>query len=95
MQKFKCILESAEQPGGDTKAFPTPPSRILDQEEEGKWRVQCLLMSAEVRYSMYLQILNKWVTSHGIQTPKDPWPLPPWYDDPNSRVASFRYENMH
>lgn len=80
MQKFKCILDSAEQPGEHTKAFPTPPPRISDQEE-GKWRLQYLLMSAEVRYSMYIQFLNRLITSRGIQSSKDEWPLPPWYDN--------------
>ncbi|KAJ6000280.1 hypothetical protein N7481_000689 [Penicillium waksmanii] len=78
MRKFKRILEDAERPGRYTHRFPPPPPGVSGQEQEGKWRVQCLLMSAEVRYSRYLQMLARWIGSHGVKTPKDEWPLPPW-----------------
>ena len=89
MRKFKRILEDAEQPGNYTHRFPPPPRGVSGQEQEGKWRVQCLLMSAEVRYSRYLQTLGAWIGSYGIKTPKDEWPLPPWCDNPNFRVVSY------
>ncbi|CAI7566607.1 unnamed protein product [Penicillium manginii] len=78
MRKFKRILEDAEQPGNYTHRFPPPPRGVSGQEQEGKWRVQCLLMSAEVRYSRYLRMLESWIGSHGVKTPKNEWPLPPW-----------------
>ncbi|OOQ84106.1 hypothetical protein PEBR_31789 [Penicillium brasilianum] len=78
MRRFKCILEDAEQPSKPTQAFPPPPPRILGQKDEAKWNLQCLLMSAEVRYSMYLRILARWITSRDFQSSRDEWPLPPW-----------------
>ena len=89
MQKFKRILEDAENPSsGGNHRFPPVPARVFlsQEDEEAKWRVQCLLMSAEVRYSMYLQVLEKWISSHGVQSPKDEWPLLSWYDKPYFRV---------
>lgn len=86
MQKFKRILEDAARPGRYTHRFPRPPFGVSGQEKEGKWRVQCLLMSAEVRYSMYLQTLERWIASHGLKAPRDKWPLPPWCGNPNFRV---------
>jgi hypothetical protein len=89
MQKFKCILEDAEHPSSGKHRFPpVPPRVILSQEEEAKWRLQCLLMSAEVRYSMYLQILENWISLHGLQSPKDQWPLPPWCDNACFQIPS-------
>ncbi|KAJ5604818.1 hypothetical protein N7510_009972 [Penicillium lagena] len=61
MRKFKCILDDVEQPSGQTRRFPPLPPGISGQKEEARWRVQCLLMSAEVRYSIYLQILERWI----------------------------------
>ncbi|KAK9853403.1 hypothetical protein MYU51_006475 [Penicillium brevicompactum] len=49
MRKFKRILEDAKNPGRDADSYPLPPPGVSGQEQEGKWRVQCLLMSAEVR----------------------------------------------
>ncbi|KAH8705709.1 hypothetical protein BGW36DRAFT_422251 [Talaromyces proteolyticus] len=78
MRKFKRILEDVERPGRHAHKFPRPPPGVSGQENEGKWRVQCLLMSAEVRYSLYLQTLERWIASYGLKSPKDKWPLPPW-----------------
>jgi hypothetical protein len=87
MRKFKRILEDAERPGTHAHRFPPPPPGVSSQEQEGKWRVQCLLMSAEVRYSRYLLMLERWIRSYGVKAPKDEWPLPPWCDNPNFRVV--------
>ncbi|KAJ6048035.1 hypothetical protein N7460_004182 [Penicillium canescens] len=57
MRKFKRILEDAERPGRHAHRFPPPPPGVSGQEQEGKWRVQCLLMSAEVRYSRDVAII--------------------------------------
>lgn len=61
MRKFKRILEDAENPGRHADRFPPPPPGVSGQEQEGMWRVQCLLMSAEVRYARYLDMLVRWI----------------------------------
>jgi hypothetical protein len=79
MRKFKGILEDTEQPSLNESFYPAPPAGVSTPEMKASWRVQCLMMSAEVRYSMYLQLLEKWVTTHpGAAGSKDQWPLPPW-----------------
>jgi hypothetical protein len=87
MRKFKRILEDAENPGRHADRFPPPPPGVSGQEQEGKWRVQCLLMSAEVRYARYLDMLAGWIAYYGEKAPKDQWPLPPWCDNPNFRAV--------
>lgn len=82
MRKFKRILEDVEHhPGWHADRFPSLPTGVSGPGIEGKWRVQCLLMNAEIRYSMYLGLLEKWITAHEPDAPKDEWPLPPWYDN--------------
>ncbi|KAJ5825222.1 hypothetical protein N7474_002360 [Penicillium riverlandense] len=95
MRKFKCILNDVEYPSRHADRFPPPPPGVSGPEEEARWRVQCLLMSAEVRYSMYLQSLERWIASHGLQSPKDEWPLPPWCDSLDfSDVAIIFYAHL-
>jgi hypothetical protein len=40
-------------------------------------------MSAEVRYSLYLQLLEEWLERNSDKAVKDrnSWPTPPWYVD--------------
>lgn len=77
MRKFKGIFDDTEKAGANEALYPAPPPGDLGLEKNAGWRAQCLLMSAEIRYPMYLQLLEKWVTAHGTAS-KDEWPLPPW-----------------
>lgn len=79
MRKLKGILDDTEQSGEDEAFYPAPPPGHEGSEKRGGWRLQCLLMSAEIRYPMYLRLLESWVTAHGAAS-KDEWPLPPWSD---------------
>jgi hypothetical protein len=81
MQRFQCILNGIKHPVRDADRFPDPPNGIKSREHEltGIWRVQCFLMSAEVRYSMYLRFLRGWVLNNQERAEdKQGWPLPPW-----------------
>ncbi|KAJ4294725.1 hypothetical protein N0V88_004959 [Collariella sp. IMI 366227] len=81
MRKFQSLFAYAESPGSRYLArFPLPPSGVdaSKEDEAAQWRVQCFLMSAEVRYSFYLQLLQDWVTKNQPNAAKRNWPLPPW-----------------
>lgn len=58
MRKLRGIIDYARLPGRDASLFPRPPAGCDDQEQAAQWRVQCILMSAEVRYPMYLKLLE-------------------------------------
>jgi len=77
MQKFRLIIQDAEEPQTSEylDRFPPPPATVSRPEDRKRWRVQCLLMMAEFRYSMYLDLLDKKFA--GIVA-KEKWPLPPW-----------------
>jgi hypothetical protein len=77
MRKLKVILDDTEKSGANEALYPAPPPGYSGLEKDAGWRAQCLLMSAEIRYPMYLQLLEKWVTAHSTAS-KDEWPLPPW-----------------
>ncbi|KAG7284454.1 hypothetical protein NEMBOFW57_010827 [Staphylotrichum longicolle] len=79
MRRFTTIIQHAISPTLDPNRFPAPPRGLVDQDEGGRWRVQCLLMNAEVRYALYLRLLNDWVIANKSKgaTPNNR-PLPPW-----------------
>lgn len=79
MQRFSRIIQDAASPGPHADRFPASPRRLKTKKEAGQWRVQCLLMNAEVRYSLYLRLLEDWLVENKGYTPEhDSWPLPPW-----------------
>lgn len=79
MRRFTLIIQHAASPTLDPNRFPAPPRGLVDQDEGGRWRVQCLLMNAEVRYGLYLRLLNDWVVANkGKGATHDSRPLPPW-----------------
>lgn len=80
MSKLRNVLRDVQRPDLAWAAcFPPIPPQFSTTEDIVVWRVQCMLMGAEIRYSMYLKVLEKWILDHGIKSPKDQWPLPPWY----------------
>ena len=82
MRRFKQLLEDVRNPGPYTDLYPEQPLET-SPEDAGKWRVQCLLMNAEIRYSLYLQLLEDWVSKRNRSRKSlSDWPLPPWYVPP-------------
>lgn len=80
MGKLMKVLRDFQEPWAVwAKCFPPIPPQFSTDEDATVWRVQCMLMGAEIRYSMYLKVLEKWILDHGIESSKDEWPLPPWY----------------
>ncbi|KAK1753320.1 hypothetical protein QBC47DRAFT_462933 [Echria macrotheca] len=84
MRKFRSIIQDAEAPGAYVTRYPDPP-KTMTEREAPKWRVQCLLMMAEFRYSMYLHLLESFAAAN---VSKQTWPLPPW------DVAIILYAHM-
>jgi hypothetical protein len=78
MRRFSIIIQAAAFPGPYVDWFPVPPRRLANEDEAARWRVQCLLMNAEVRYGLYLRLLNDWIATKGRGAPVQVWPLPPW-----------------
>ena len=80
MRIFKRIIDDARAPGENAERYPKAPDGVSSEQDLAQWRVQSLLMSAEVRYSMYLTVLYKWCAEPGNHFEKDigNWPLPPW-----------------
>jgi len=79
MRRFKRITLDAASPGPHADRFPAPPRPLSNERELKRWRVQCLLMSAEVRYPLYLRLLENWVVNNKDKAAdRDNWPLPPW-----------------
>ncbi|KAL2267068.1 hypothetical protein VTJ83DRAFT_4345 [Remersonia thermophila] len=59
--------------------LPPPPRRLTRIADARQWSIQCLLMSAEVRYPRYLSLLEDWIGNHAAEASSpDRWPLPPW-----------------
>lgn len=81
MRKLKDILDFARVPGRDASLFPTPPAECKSWEQAAQWRVQCILMSAEVRYPMYLKLLESRILQAGKKGDQQDVELvlPPWY----------------
>ncbi len=79
MRRFRLIIQDAESPGAHADRFPDPPRALPAEDEAARWRVQALLMNAEVRYALYLRLLEEWVVANkeAAENP-DNWPLPPW-----------------
>jgi len=79
MRRFRRIIQDTTTPRRHPNRFPAPPRRLANEDEAGTWRVQCLLLNAEVRYALYLRLLNDWVVANkGKGVTADNWPLPPW-----------------
>ncbi|KAJ2982792.1 hypothetical protein NQ176_g1142 [Zarea fungicola] len=80
MRKLKQILDYARNPGDDASLFPPPPAGCTSNEQEAQWRVQCLLMSAEMRYPMYLKLLESCMLQPdgGSRRQKSELVIPPW-----------------
>jgi len=81
MIKFRRIIQDIKYPKTYTEWFPESPNKIYNQKHElaATWRVQALLMNAEVRYSLYLRFLRDWINqNHEKAADKENWPLPPW-----------------
>ncbi|KXX73709.1 Glycine-rich domain-containing protein 1 [Madurella mycetomatis] len=80
LRKLQSLFDHAESFGPDASKFPLPPPGVdaSDPEEGSRWRTQCLLMNAEVRYSFYLRLLRDWIEANGQLSSKKDWPLPPW-----------------
>ncbi len=78
MRRFSIIINAAAYPGPYASWFPKPPRRLANEDEAARWRVQCLLMNAEVRYGLYLRLLSDWIFKRGKGAPSESWPLPPW-----------------
>lgn len=80
MQKLKGIVDYARHPGRDAALFPAPPAGCDGEQEAAQWRLQSILMSAEVRYPMYLKLLE----SHMIRSRRNSLRqepdlvVPPW-----------------
>jgi len=94
MKRFQCIIDGARSPVQFSDRFPPPPTsaEVTSEEELGRWRVQALLMSAEVRYSLYLRFLRDWVNDFPEQrADKSSWPLPPWYVGPPGLAKSLKH----
>lgn len=82
MRRFKQLLEDVRNPGPYTGLYPEQPLGT-SAEDAGSWRVQCLLMNAEIRYSLYLQLLEDWVSKRNRSRKSlSDLPLPPWYEPP-------------
>ncbi len=78
MRRFSHIIQAAAYPGPYANWFPAPPRRLANEDEAARWRVQCLLMGAEVRYALYLRLLSDWIATNGHGAPVESRPLPPW-----------------
>ncbi|GAB1317002.1 hypothetical protein MFIFM68171_07212 [Madurella fahalii] len=80
LQMFRKLFNYVESPGPYASKFPLPPSGVdaSDPDEGSRWRIQCFLMNAEVRYSFYLRLLRDWIEANGLLAGKKDWPLPPW-----------------
>ncbi|KAK0652707.1 hypothetical protein B0T16DRAFT_490509 [Cercophora newfieldiana] len=81
MQRFQRILDDIKHPQKHADWFPKAPNETVNADHElmEAWRVQCFLMNAEVRYSLYLRFLNGWVVEKDSKVAdKENWPLPPW-----------------
>ncbi|KAK1835718.1 hypothetical protein QBC39DRAFT_378426 [Podospora conica] len=78
IRRFKQLLEDVRYPGPYANLYPKQPPGTSPQDA-GTWRVQCLLMNAEIRYSLYLQLLEDWASkrNRSAKTLTD-WPVPPW-----------------
>ncbi|ATY65423.1 hypothetical protein A9K55_001594 [Cordyceps militaris] len=80
MRKLKSILDYARYPGRDASRFPPLPAGCSGEDQAAQWRVQCILMSAEMRYPMYLKLLE----AHMLQSEKNgrrqglEMVVPPW-----------------
>ncbi|KAK3196513.1 hypothetical protein K4F52_000395 [Lecanicillium sp. MT-2017a] len=71
IQKFRLILDDTANPPSNLAAkYPELPRTFHGDDDTAQWRVQCLLMNAEVRYAQYLRLLDRRATSSK--------PLPPW-----------------
>ena len=80
MRRFRLMIQDAQSPGPRADRFPAPPSPLPVEEDAAAWRVQALLMNAEVRYGLYLRLLDEWVAANRAAAANlDNWPLPPWY----------------
>ncbi len=75
MKKFSLIIKDAENPELHTSRYPAAPATATKPRDVKMWKVQCLLMAAEFRYSMYLDLLEK---KYAQAVSKQDWPLPPW-----------------
>ena len=82
MRRFRQLLDDVRNPGRYASLYPDQPLET-SPDDAGKWRVQCVLMNAEVRYSLYLKLLEEWAPKRN-RSRKTDWPLPPWYERPLS-----------
>ena len=79
MKNLRKLLRDVQQPDAESaKWFPALPAGFSTDEEAAVWRVQCMLMAAEIRYGMYLKLLQAQIQIPSIGYNKDKWPLPPW-----------------
>ena len=78
MRRFNLIIQAAANPGPYANWFPASPRPLVNEDTAARWRVQCLLMSAEVRYGLYLRLLSDWIAAKGHGAPVESRPLPPW-----------------
>lgn len=80
MRRFQGILSDVKSPITNADHFPQLPEGATGTDVNEKWRVQAYLMSAEVRYGLYLRFLHEWVVDNPERSKnKATWPLPPWY----------------
>ncbi|KAL2153355.1 hypothetical protein VTH82DRAFT_4510 [Thermothelomyces myriococcoides] len=80
--RFRALFDHVESPGHHGPNYPSPPpgNEASSTEAVSQWRVQAFLMNAEVRYSFYLCLLQKWVAEGRVEGDgwANSWPLPPW-----------------
>ncbi|OAA74851.1 hypothetical protein LEL_06839 [Akanthomyces lecanii RCEF 1005] len=80
MRKLKGIVHYARYPGRDASLFPAPPAGCNGEEQAAQWRLQSILMNAEVRYPMYLKLLeSRMLQSRQNRRRQEPdLVVPPW-----------------
>ncbi|KAJ4147136.1 hypothetical protein LMH87_001683 [Akanthomyces muscarius] len=80
MRKLKGIVHYARYPGRDASLFPAPPAGCNGEEQAAQWRLQSILMNAEVRYPMYLKLLeSRMLQSRRNRRRQEPdLVVPPW-----------------